>query len=268
MPKKIISNGKVEFPQKWEDGLRKGVVVVGNFVEKILSKAEGVASTVKGQTGTAGPVLSLEGQIPIPKIKELINVTVDRMIASSVPALIDRTALELREGQASLATLFRERGASVAVHTDIGGGAGSYGKKEPDINSVRCHLYRLPFEDGFFDFIVAHFASQYQGDISKDIKETARTLSISGDGIIIDFHPFGMFAKRGSVRLKPVESTIRGVEDYYKICKQSGLKVTGIRESFFDENLRSFFATEAEKQAFRMVKDSPFLIFIQVKKGG
>lgn len=269
MSKKLISGGKIDLPPKWEDGLRKGIVAVGGLLEKVINKAESLSSA-SGLTSRSSvqPVLSLEGQLALPKLKELINLTVDRMVASSIPGLIDRTAAEVREGPSSLAKTFREKGASLAVHIDMGMGAGSYGKPEADINSIRSSPFCMPFEDGFFDLIVGHYASQYQRDIVKDIKELSRTLAISGEGIIVDFHPFGMFAKRGAVRLRPVESTIKGVEDYFRICKQASLKVQNVREAFFDESLRPFFATDSEKQAFRIVKESPFLIFLYVKKGG
>jgi hypothetical protein len=91
---------------------------------------------------------------------------------------------------------------------------------------------------------------------------------MSGEAIAVDFHPFGMFAKKGASRLKPIESTVKGLEDYYRICKTAGFRVINIREGLIDENLRPFFVTEAEKQSFRMIKESPLLIFLFLKKGG
>jgi SAM-dependent methyltransferase len=266
--KKIISGGRMEFPKKWEEGLRAGVVKVGNLVEGLLGRAEEWSSSIKSSSGSAQPLLSLEGQVPLPKLKELINISVDRVVASSVPALVDRTSAEIREGASTLAAIFRERGASVAAHVDIGGGGGSYGRAEAGVASVRCHPHRLPFEDSFFDFAVGHFANQYQGDLVKDVRELSRVTALSGEAVIVDFHPFGMFARKGTTRLRPLESTARGVEDHYKLCRSAGFRVVNVREAFIDENMRPFFVTDGEKQAFRMVKESPLLIFLFVKKGG
>jgi SAM-dependent methyltransferase len=198
----------------------------------------------------------------------MINAAYEKTASQKIPPLVDKTAIEIKEGGALLTRQFKDKGATVAVHIDMGGSAGSYGQSEKGVVSVRGLPSRLPFEDGFFDYIIAHFANQFQGDISKSVKEFSRLLSIAGEGIITDFHPFGMYAKRGNIRLKPVESTIRGVEDYYKMCAGVGLKVTSVKESFFDENLRPMFVTEDEKSAFRIVKDTPLLIHLYVRKGG
>jgi SAM-dependent methyltransferase len=261
-----MPNPKV--PQKLEDMLRRGVNVVGGAIEKAIGHAERLSEGLKKGSTFAQPVLSLEGQLPLPKIKEIISQTVDKFVVPVVPGLVDKTSLEIREGASSLAKVFNEKGSSVAVHIDIGASGGSYGKPEARLISLRSESSRLPFEDGFFDVVVANLATQYQGDIVKATRELSRVLSISGEATIVDFHPFGQYAQWGNVRLRPVESTIRGIEDYYKLCKTSQLRIIGIREAFFDEALRPCFVTEGEKSAFRMLKDTPLLIFLQVKKGG
>lgn len=252
---------------KWEEYLKKGAFTAGTALEKLIGHAGKIASNVKGPSTSAQPVLSLEGQLTLPKLKEIISQASDKTIAPGVPTLVDRTALELREGPSSLAKVFKERGASIAMHVDMGGSAGSYGKADSGLFSIRSSAINLPFEDGFFDFVAGVFSNQYQGDILKGIKEFSRVLSISGEGVIVDFHPFGFYAKRGSLRLKPVESTLRGVEDYFKICKSASLKITAVKESFIDESLRSMFVSEEEKSSFRIVKDTPLLIYLYVRKG-
>ena len=254
-------------PPKLEEYLRKGVWVLGTAVEKLIEQADKLKTTLTTSSVSAQPVLSLEGQLSIPKLKELINSAVEKVVAPAIPPLVDKTALEIREGGAAFAKVFKERGASVAIHNDMGSGGASYGRAE-GTSSVKGGASKLPFEDGFFDYIVGNFASSYQGDLIKTVKELSRLLTISGEGVIVHFHPFGMYAKRGGLRLKPAESTIRGIEDYYKICKATGLKVVGVKESFIDETMRSMFVTDEEKLSFRMVKDAPLLIYIFAKKGG
>lgn len=257
---------KTKLPNKWEEYLKKGVFKVGTTLEHLIGKAEKLGTNIKGTSMSAQPVLSLEGQIQLPKLKELISAASEKVIAPLVPSLIDKTALEVREGGARFTKLFKERGASVSVHVDMGASAGSYGRPEAGTASIRSVSSRMPFEDGFFDHIVALLANQYQGDILKGIKEFSRLLSITGEGVFSDFHPFGMFAKRGNLRLRPPESSVRGIEDYYKICKSAGLKVTAVRESFIDESLRSLFVAEDEKASFRIVKDTPLVIYVFVRK--
>ena len=253
--------------QKWEDYLRKGAFVVGTLLEQAIEKAGEIASSIGRSASSVQPVLSLEGQLSVSKLKELINKVADKMISASIPNLVDKTSLEIREGASSLTAAFKERGASLTLHADMSGGGGSYGPPS-DSTSVRSLTSRLPFEDGFFDYVAGLYANQYQGDILKTIKEFSRVLTISGEGVIVDFHPFGMYAKRGNVRLKPAASTIRGVEDYYKICKASALRIVDLKESFLDETARSLFISDAEKQAFQIVKQTPLLIYLFVKKGG
>lgn len=255
-------------PQKpWEEFLKKGVVTVGNALERAIVRAEKLKENFRGSSLSAQPLLSLEGQISIPKLKDIISHVSEKLIASAIPPLVDKTALEIREGASVFAKMFREKGASFSGHVDIGGSAGTYGKAEEGVSSLRSVANKLPFEDGFFDYVVSVYANPYQGDLIKAVKELSRVLTFSGEAVVVDFHPFGLYAKRGSLRLKPLESTVRGVEDYYKICKSASLKVTAVRESFLDETVRPLLAAEDEKAAFRMVKDTPLLIYLFVKKG-
>ncbi|MBI2091517.1 MAG: hypothetical protein HYY43_05075 [Deltaproteobacteria bacterium] len=257
---------QINLPPELAKPLRKGVFAIGTAVEKLIDQCGKLGEQLgKGSVETQ-PVLSLEGQIPIPKLKEIINIVSEKVVSSGLTSLVDRTALEIKEGASVFAPVFKAKGASVAMHVDMGGSSGTYGRAA-EASSVRSAAHRLPFEDGFFDFIAGIFSSQYQGDFVKIIKEFSRVLSISGEGVIVDFHPFGVYAKRGSLRLKPIEATARGFEDYYKICRSSGLKIVNIKESFLDESARSFFAAEEEKAAFRIVKDTPLLIYLFVAKG-
>jgi hypothetical protein len=263
MSKKTSAN----LPSELEKHLRKGVFIIGSALETLIDQCGKFGERLGKSSVETQPVLSLEGQIPIPKLKEIINIISEKTVSSGITSLVDRTALEIKEGASIFASIFKAKGASVAMHVDMGGSSGTYGKAA-EVSSIRSAAHRLPFEDGFFDFITGIFSSQYQGDFVKIVKEFSRVMSISGEGVIVDFHPFGMYAKRGSLRLKPIEATTRGFEDYYKICKSSGLKIINVKESFFDESARPLFVEEEEKAAFRIVKDTPLLIYLFVKKGG
>lgn len=251
---------------KLEEYLKRGVAAAGLVVEKIIGEADKLKSSISKSSGGAQPILSLEGQISIPKLKELIATAADKII--TIPNLVDKTALELREGRSSLTAKLKERGASFSVHADMAGTTGSYEKPTQGSYTIRGSSHFLPFEDGFFDYIIGNLASQYQGDITKAIKELSRLLILGGEGVIVDFHPFGLYAKRGSVRLRPMGFVTRGIEDYYKICKSVQLKILDLKEGFLDESMRASFVTEGEKSAFRIVKDTPLILCLFVKKGG
>jgi len=79
--------------------------------------------------------------------------------------------------------------------------------------------------------------------------------------VFIDYHPYGLYAKKGPNRLRSVESSIRGAEDYYRICRAAGLRVVDLREAFVDENLRSYFGDD-QISAYRSMKGSPLTIYL------
>lgn len=241
----------------------------GNFVEKVIGHAKKAKVSVKPAQGVE-PILALEGQLPIVKLKEISEASVERTIKPLIPNLLDKSSLEVGEGETKFSPLMKEKNASISLHIDISGSGGGYPKESqtPGVHTIKAEVRNFPIEDGFFDYVVADLATQKQGDIVKTMKEISRVVTLGGTGIIVDFHPFGNFAKRGSVRMRSMESVIRGIEDYYKICKASGFILKNIKEAFFDETVRKFFITDEEKTAFRAIKNTPFLIFIFVTKQG
>lgn len=254
---------------KVENALKKGMVTLGHAVESIIGRAKRARVSVAPTHGVQ-PILALESQLPMLKIKELIFVSVDRIIKPLIPNLIDKSALEVAEGQMRFGPLMKEKGAAISIHVDIGGSAGSYPKdsKVQGIYKITASPKSIPFEDCFFDFVVANLATSQQGDLVRSVKEIGRLITPGGQAVIVDFHPFGMFAKRGSVRLRSMESIVRGVEDYYKICKAAGFTLNYMREAFLDETVRASFVSPEEKSSFRSIKDTPFLIFLMVSKKG
>lgn len=254
---------------KFQDALRKGMHVFGRVVEAVIGQAKKAKVSVVPAHGIE-PILAIEGQLPMAKIRELILVSIDRLVKPVIPNLVDKSSLEMTQGQMIFSNLMKEKGAAVSIHVDIGDSAGSYPKdvKSGNFHSIRASARSIPFEDGFFDFVVANLATSQQGDIVRVVKEIGRAVTLGGTAVIVDFHPFGRFAKKGSVRLKSIESIVRGVEDYYKICKNSGFSVDYVREAFIDETVRKLFVSPEEKSSFRSIKDTPFLIFLMVSKKG
>ena len=252
---------------KFENVLRSGMTKFGHAVEKVIGSVEKARGSAKPSTSVE-PILALESQLSMAKLKEMIAVSVDRVVGTSIPNLIDKSTLEINEGVMRFSPAMKEKGASLVVHVDIGGFAGTYSSEgsTTGVFGIRASIKNVPFEDGFFDFIVSDLATPHQGDISRSMKELGRLITPGGQALVVDFHPFGQFAKRGSARLRSTTSFVKGAEDYYKICGASGFSLNYIREAFFDETVRMHFETPEEKAAFRSIKDTPFLIFLFVSK--
>lgn len=251
---------------KVEDILKKSMLKLGRAVESIIGHAKKAKVSV-APSHTIQPILAIESQLSMQKVRELISAGADRVVKTAIPNLVDKAVAELSDGPAVFASLMKERGASIVVHVDIGASGGAYLKDTiHQVHRIRASSKNVPFEDGFFDFAVANLATPAQGDIVKTVKEIGRLITVGGSAAIMDFHPFGNFAKKGGFRLRSIESMIRGVEDYYKICQTAGFNLVYIRESFIDETVRTLFMTDEEKYSFRSLKDTPFLIFLFVNK--
>lgn len=248
----------------YEKHLKKAMTTAGNFLERAI----GHAQKAKAQVGTRGglqPILSLESILGVNKIGELVNASVERYALPAVPELAGRTALDLGEGPPQLLKRFTEREARLSLGFEIGGGSqGQQGDARTGY-VVRGKAQNVPVADNFFDYVALRLATPFQGDILRVVKEAGRVMSPGGQGVLIDYHPYGMFAKKGPDRLRAIESSIRGMEDYYRICRTAGLRVVDVREAFIDENVRSMFTAETQA-AFRTVKGSPLTIFLFIYK--
>ncbi|MBI4365369.1 MAG: class I SAM-dependent methyltransferase [Deltaproteobacteria bacterium] len=251
---------------KMEQFLKKGMQGVGQIVEKAIGKAAAAKASVATGAGIAAPVL--ETQLGIPKVKELLTLATDRLVPSLLPNLAGRAVVEIADGVGKFAPMLKEKGAKVVASLEIGLGA-PVGSSDVtrQVYVVRGSLRRLPFADHFFEFGFANMATPQQGDFLRAIKEIARVLAPGGNLLVTDYHPFGAFAKRGGARIKPAESTLKGMGDYFKIARLVGLHVQDIRETFIDETTRAAFTTPEEKTAYRALKESPLMICLVLQKG-
>jgi SAM-dependent methyltransferase len=235
---------------------------------RVVEKAIGRAKRAKVQVGSRGgvqPVLSLESQLSTLRIKELIDEATKAIVAEAIPDIMGEPALEICEGPASYASRLLGANAATAVSVEIGG---ALTEKQGDLTRgfvVQAKPSRLPFAGQSFRYIVGRLATPHQGDVVKGIAEIGRVLKPGGQGIIVDYHPFGLYAKRGSSRMRSMESTIRKFEDYYRLCRKAGLRVVDLREVFIDETMRSMFSEE-EIGAYRSLKGTPLVAFLFLYK--
>lgn len=249
-----------------ENVLRKIIIPVGHAVERVIGQAKKAKQSV-GSGGGMQPILALESQLQMAKLKELISKATTRVVEQFVPMIGDKPAVELCDGPSVFGELLKGRGASQVIHVDIGASTlDALSMHKNGIYEVRAQVRKVPFEDNYFHLALACLTTSCQGEFIKAAKEIGRMVAPGGDAIFTDFHPFGLYAKKGSVRIRPREANIRGLEDYYKICKVAGFRVTDVREVFIDEAMRPYFVTPDEKAAFKGVKETPLIICLFAKK--
>ena len=243
-----------------EKFLRHSMTKVGKAVERVIGEAHKAKKSV-GTRGGLQPILSLESQLSGVRISELINFSTERIYVPTIPNLSGQMALEIGEGTSAFIPRFLQQQARAAVGMEIGKASEIRQSEMGKGFAIRGQTTNLPFANQFFDYVMARLATHQQGDTIRAIKEIGRILTPGGQGILTDFHPFGLYAKSGTDRLRSVESTIRNIEDYYKICRAAGLRVIDLKEAFIDESVRSLFDTQ-EIQSYRNVKGTPLIIFI------
>lgn len=245
-------------------GLGRGVTAVGNFIEKVIGKAKQAKETYEAKGGLA-PILSLESRLSIEKLKQLIDLQGQRFFPSAMPALKDKTVLEIGEASPQFQKLAAEKRPRLFCGVAVDSASL---KASPESAScvIKGSFKQIPFEGDFFDCVLARLATPHQGDVVGAFKELGRVLMPEGMGLILDFHPFGLYAKTGSARLRSHQATIRGVEDYFKMCRVSGLAVVDLLEGFVDDTLRNHFTTPQEMSVFRELKGSPLVLFLTVTK--
>lgn len=250
--------------KSFEDTLRKAMEALGRFVESVIGKAKQAKVQVSTRGGVQ-PILSIESQFSFGRIRDLIEASIQKVMANSIPDLKGGMALEVGEGPAAYGSRMLSAQAKMAVGVEIGGG--SVGR-QGDISRgfvVRAPLARLPFSGAIFTYFMARLATTLQGDVVRAVREIGRILAPGGQGVIIDYHPFGLYAKRGAGRVRPPDSGIHKLEDYYRLCRQASLRVVDVREVFIDEGMRQLFKDE-EIYAYRNLKGTPLLIFLFVYK--
>lgn len=247
-----------------ENVLKKSMVTLGHFVESVIGKAKETRAHVSARQGIK-PVLSLESQLEPARLKELINAASQKILNPAIPELKGMDAVEVGEGQPLFVARFLALQAKTAVGVLIGGNtAVSQGDASRGF-VIRADASKLPFTNAKFSYFLARMATGFQSDMTKTIRELSRILLPAGLGVIADFHPSGLFAKRGTNRARPVESGIHKLEDYYRVCRQEGVRIVDVREAMIDDGMRQFFR-EDEIQAYRNLKGTPLVIFLFVYK--
>ncbi len=243
--------------------LHKGAGFLGNLIERVVGKAKQAKEGLDKKAGIQ-PILSLESRLPVLKLKQLIDLMGERFVLSAIPSLAEKTVLEVGEGSLKFQKLILDKKPKVFCGVSVGESGKLPQSGMPFV--LKGSFKSIPFEEAFFDWALCRLASPLQGDVISSIKELGRVLAPEGEGFLLDYHPFGLYAKGGKERLRSVQSTIRGVEDYFKMAKMAGLAVTDLHEGFIDDTLRNQFTLPDEMSAFREIKGTPLVLFLRVMK--
>lgn len=250
--------------ETFEQSLRRAMEALGRIVEKLIGKAKQARVQVESRGGVQ-PLLSLESQLTPARVRELVEAATQRVIANVMPELTEQATLEVGEGPPLYGPRMLGQKAQTAIGVEISGAESSV-QGDPSRGFVlRAQPARLPFAGNRFAYILGRLATAAQGDMVRVVHELGRVLAPGGQGVIVDYHPYGLYAKRGIHRLRPAESTIRKIEDYYRLCKLAGVRVVDLKEALIEDDMRPLFK-EDEIGAYRALKGTPFLVFIFIYK--
>ncbi|MDP2599848.1 MAG: methyltransferase domain-containing protein [Deltaproteobacteria bacterium] len=252
---------------KITNSLEKGVGFVGRVLEKLIGQAKKAKEKVTPDAAFGlQPILALESRLPAPKIRQLIDLVGDRFMMQMLPVLKDKNVLELGENPLRFQKAILEKKPKFFFGVTVDAVPQSSATTSPQALVLKGSLKSIPFENGFFDCVIAQIATPHQGDVVSAFKEIGRVLAPGGTALLFDYHPFGLYAKSGTQRLRSIQATIRGLEDYYKMCRVSSLFITDMHEGFIDDTLRNQFATPDEMSAYREIKGTPLVLFLQMAK--
>lgn len=250
--------------ESFEKSMRKVVEAVGIAVENFIGKAKRASMQISTHGGLK-PVLSIESQLSVVRLCEFVDNVSEKILTTAISVSKEGGALEIGEGPASYGSRFLAAGAGDVVSVEMGGKSVGH-QGDATRGFVACAESRnLPFTDGRFSYVLARMASQHQGDMPKAISEIGRVMAKGGQGVLVDYHPFGLYAKKGHQKARHHDAQIHRFEDYYKLAKKAGMRIVDVREVFVEETMRQFFK-EAEIAAYRNLKNTPLLVFLFLYK--
>ena len=243
---------------RFEDALKRFVVVLGSVVEKAIDHVQSAKKRVDSGRGVK-PVLSIDSQILPDKIIKMIEQASDNIVRSSIPDIKNMSAVVIGEDASQYAAKFSDREAAFSLGIELNPMTQLKGQQRH--KNIKASSHRLPLKEELFDYALVRFATPHQGDMSSSVQELGRIMKTGGRGLFIDYHPYGLYSQKGSQKLRSSSTVVRGVEDYYRIFKKGGMRVVEVREAWIDESMRSIFSEE-EIPAYRSLKGTPLAIFV------
>ncbi|MBI4212303.1 MAG: methyltransferase domain-containing protein [Deltaproteobacteria bacterium] len=252
-------------PSEIESLLRKLMFWMGTALERGIHAAKRARMQMDTRGGIK-PVLSIESQLPPDFFMKLISASEEKILRTTVPHLQDKQALEISGGESLFLSHLLHRGARRVLAVESPRLMGTRIQSDGIRGLiVKGEATALPIPSASVDYVVARFTSQGMGDLSVALKNVSRVLVAGGQGVVVDFHPYGRIAKPDAQRTKAFQSGARALEDYYKLCREVGLRVVDLREAFLGDDLRKHFS-EREIPVYRQLKGNPLLVFLYLYK--
>ena len=183
-------------PSSTSKSPKKSSGFLGNIFERLVGLPKQAKETIdKGRGGS--PLLSLESRIPAAKLTQLIDAISERFVQTHLPPLAQKKVLELGEGKLPYQKMLLDKNPQLLAGL-VAGDVQGRGAQNASSIFLQGNFRAIPFANQFFDFVVARLTTPLQGDVVSAVKEIGRVLAPGGTTLILDFHPFGLFAKSGS----------------------------------------------------------------------
>lgn len=243
--------------------MRRIVVTLGKGIEGLIDKVK--SGRLARHLPKVTPVMGIEGQLPTAKIRELSQYVSLRLLGEMMPPLVDKSVLLIGESVAAAVPLCKDKGTSTLMEVELGASESPLADGDESLR-IHCIPQKLAVRNNDFDAVVALLATPFHGELELVFRELARTLVTGGDFLVADFHPFGLYAKRGSRRMRA--SFAHGLAEYYRMARDLGIDITDCREGYCDDKASAFFVTPEERQIYRGIKDSPLVIAFRGRRMG
>lgn len=180
-------------------------------------------------------------------LRELVFSIEEKEVPLLASDVSQKKVLEIAPSLKSLDNLLQDKGANVVR---LGGA------KEKDLGQsgkfVFSHWENISLLPGSQDLVVLR-TSFLKTSSTRLLKELVRVLSPQGRVIFSEFHPFSPLARSGG---EPV-----GFERYWKSFEETGLKLSSVREVFFDGTMKKVIPKGSES-----LRNNPILILFTLKK--
>ena len=151
----------------------------GHGIEKIIGKVQKAKVSVATRPGVQ-PILSLESQLALDKIQDLIAFAIERFYLPMIPHLEGKSCLEIGAGKPVFATHFLQKQAKAMITVNTGYGESPIQGDASRGFIVKAETHNLPFEDDSFDFIFNPVSNCFIPEIQPVWEETFRVLRKGG----------------------------------------------------------------------------------------
>jgi hypothetical protein len=186
-------------------------------------------------------------------LRDLVFSIEEKELIALLPALKGKQALEIAPHQKSLDGFLEEKGAKLVR---VGGA------REKDLGKAGkfafSHWENIPLFPGSQDVVLLRTAF-LKASPARLLKEAARLLSLHGRIVLSELHPFRLLSRGDGGGTEPA-----GFERYWKYFEEAGLKLTAIREVFFENTMKKVVFDDAKK--VEILKNTPVLLLFVLEK--